>query len=76
MAKTIMVTNEVYDKLKKAKGERSFSTLITELMEPKKERKTIGGLRKFYGILKGDTEYDEIRKETKKRWKEWSKKYA
>ena len=76
MARTIMVSNAVYEELKKAKGsDKSFSEVITEALEKAKpEEKTIGGLLKFAGILEGDIEYDEIRTLSKKRWKEWQDK--
>ncbi|MEK6861507.1 MAG: antitoxin VapB family protein [Nanoarchaeota archaeon] len=75
MAKTIMVANEVYKKLKKAKGNNSFSRLLNELIYSKKE-KTLGGLKEFVGVLKDDEEYDKIMKDLKKRWAEWTRKYA
>jgi len=76
MAKTIMIADKVYEDLKKAKGkDKSFTDVIAEALEKAKPReKTIGGLLKFAGILEGDTEYDEIRKWSKKRWKEWQDK--
>ena len=73
MAKTIMIANKVYDELKRMKGEeKSFTDVIAEALEKAKPKeKTIGGLLKFAGIFEGDTEYDEIRKWSRKRWKEW-----
>lgn len=72
MAKTIMIADKVYEELKKAKGvDRSFTDVIAEALEASKPRKTIAGVLKYAGILKGDTEYDEIRKWSRKRWKEW-----
>lgn len=70
-----MVANEVYKKLKKAKGNNSFSRLLNELIYSKKE-KTLGGLKEFVGVLKDDEEYDKIMKDLKKRWAEWTRKYA
>lgn len=70
-----MVANEVYEKLKKAKGNNSFSRLLNELIYSKKE-KTLGGLKEFVGVLKDDEEYDKIMKDLKKRWAEWTRKYA
>ncbi len=72
MARTIMIANKVYADLKKAKGsDKSFSEVIAETLEASKPKKTIAGVLKHAGALKGDTEYDEIMKWSKKRWKEW-----
>jgi predicted CopG family antitoxin len=73
MAKNIMVSNEAYARMKKIKGNRSFTKVIVDALESSNpERKTIGNLiRKHAGALKGDTEYDEIMKSSRKRWKEW-----
>lgn len=73
-----MVSDRVYEELKKAKGkERSFSEVILDNLEAAKARRKTGeGLKKFAGILEGDTEYDEVMKWLKKRWKEWDKRYA
>lgn len=76
MAKNIMVSNKVYEEMKKIKGEKSFSEVIAEALENSK-RKTVGNIiMKYGGMLKGDTEYDEIRKWSRKRWKEWQDKSA
>ncbi len=75
MARTIMVSNKVYEEMKRVKGERSFSEVIIEALEATKPKKTIGELiRKHAGALKGDTEYDGLMKWSKKRWKEWQDK--
>lgn len=67
MAKTIMVSNAVYAELKKLKGnDKSFSDVIIESLEASKPKKTMGGLLKFAGVFKGDTEYDEAFKWLKK----------
>lgn len=77
MAKTIMIADKVYEDLKKAKGaDKSFSEVITEALEAAKPRKTIAGVLKYAGILKGDKEYDKIRKWSKKRWEEWRQRSA
>ncbi len=77
MAKTLMVSNSVYEELKKIKENenKSFSDVITELIT-KKEGKTGRDLWKHFGALKGDKEYDEIKKELKKGWNRWQKRYA
>lgn len=70
-----MIADKVYADLKKVKGnDKSFSDVIAEALATK-PAKTIGELiRKHAGALKGDTEYDEIMKWSKKRWKEWQGK--
>lgn len=74
MAKTLMISNEVYDSLKEVKGSRSFSEVIMDLMLNKKNNAET--LAKYYGAIKGDIEYTKIKKDTDKKWKEWTKKYA
>ena len=70
-----MIADKVYEDLKMAKGtDKSFSEVIAEALEMAKPKKTIAGVLKFAGILKGDKEYGEIRKWSKKRWKEWQDK--
>ncbi|MBI3036693.1 antitoxin VapB family protein [Candidatus Woesearchaeota archaeon] len=78
VAKTIMIADRIYEDLKKAKGaDRSFSEVIAEALEASKVgRKTGAGLKDIVGILKGDTEYDEVKKYLKKKWKEWDRRYA
>ncbi len=78
MAKTIMISNEVYGELKelKERKNKSFSEVIIELVEDKKAKK-MKNLREVYGLLEGDTGYDREWKETlKKGWDKWSKRYA
>ncbi len=76
MAKTIMISNEVYEKLKSLKGEESFSEVILQLTE-RKEKKTVGSLLKSCsGLLKGDKEYDKVMKDLRKGWEKWNKRYA
>ena len=77
MAKTLMVSNEVYEELKKLKTpeDKSFSEVIIELVREKRQ-KTGYDLKKHFGVLKGDKEYDEIKKELKKGWSRWQKRYA
>ena len=70
-----MIANDVYYRLKKAKGKASFSVLINELLELKKENKG-AYLREIAGLLKGDKEYDDVMKELKKRWSRWTKNYV
>lgn len=41
------------------------------------KRKNSGkNITKYYGLLKGDKEYNKIGKELSKKWKEWTQKYA
>ena len=75
MAKTIMVSNTVYEELKEKKEKQSFSELITRLLHANKE-KTGSGLRSCYGLLAHDTEFITLEKSLKKDWKEWNKKYV
>ena len=74
MAKTIMISNEVYNELKRRKGERSFSEIIKGYIEssPKKAA-TLGELIKYCsGLLpEDDNEYDEVLKDSRKKWDEW-----
>jgi predicted CopG family antitoxin len=75
MAKTIMIANDLYDDLKKIKGERSFTETIKDALNGK--RKTIGGLRKVMGTLpKEDMEYEKAMKELKPLYAKWTKKYV
>ena len=67
-----MIADKVYEELKRAKGkDKSFTDVIAEALEASKPKKTMAGLLKYAGVLKGDTEYDELMKWSKKRWKEW-----
>lgn len=74
MAKTIMIANSVYDELKEAKKDKSFSEIIKDLMETHK-RKTGRDLAKHVGVIK-DNEYDKIMRELKPLYRKWTKKYA
>ncbi len=73
MAKTIMISNDVYEELKMKKGSKSFSETIKEALDRNKI-KTGKDLLPFVGILEGDIEYDEIMKKMKPKWKEWTDK--
>ena len=70
-----MISNEIYEELKRAKEDRSFSETIKELIETKK-MKTGKDLIKHVGVLKGDKEYDKIMKELKPLYKKWTQRYA
>ncbi len=73
MAKTLMISNDVYKALKRIKGKDSFSAVISNLLTKKSNGKNIA---KYYGILKGDKEYNKINKDLRKKWGEWTQKYA
>ena len=73
VAKTIMISNEVYNELKSRKGDRSFSEVIKENLYMKRV-KTGRDLLPYAGILEGDKEYDLIMEENKKMWKAWTNK--
>ena len=77
MAKTLMVSNSVYEELKKLKGkeDRSFSEVIIDLVRQNKQ-KTGYDLKKHFGVLKGDKEFDKIKKEIKAGWSRWQRRYA
>ena len=77
MAKTMMVSNAVYEELKKlkTKEDKSFSEVIVELMG-KREERTGRNLMKHLGVLKGDKEYKKLEKEIKAGWSGWQKRYA
>ena len=77
MAKTIMVADAVYHELKviKERENKSYSEVIFESLH-KPRLKTGEGLKKCFGLLKDDTEYDEVMKDLKKGWKKWSERYV
>ena len=76
MAKTIMISNDVYNELKRRKGDKSFSETISDLVSPPRKAATLGELiRNCAGLLPADdTEYDEVLKESKKKWDEWKER--
>ncbi len=75
MAKTLMVSNEAYEELKKLKEDKSFSEVIIHLIKERKQ-KTGYDLKKHFGVLKGDKEYDILKKEIKAGWRKWQRRYA
>ena len=68
MAKNIMISNKIYEDLKRIKGrDKSFSDVIAEALDRRKPKeKTIAALAEFAGILK---DYPEDKAAT-----EWLKK--
>jgi len=75
MAKTIMVSNDVYKELSMVKNNRSFSELFHDLLHASKLKKG-SGLRECLGLLKEDKEWKEIKKGLDKGWKKWTEEYA
>ena len=76
MAKTIMISNQIYEELKEVKGDRSFSETIKEMIE-KSKHKTGAGLIDCVGLLpKDDKEYEKIMKELRPLYKKWTQRYA
>ncbi len=79
MAKTLMISNELYEELSKIKGEKSFTEVIKNLMDSKRA-KNKGILEDCFGIIKDTKSFDketkEIEKDLKRGWKNWSKKYV
>ncbi|MBI2673071.1 antitoxin [Candidatus Woesearchaeota archaeon] len=75
MAKTIMISNDVYKELKTLKRDKSFSELLKDLLNPGNVKKG-SSLKDCLGLLKKDKEWEEIEKDIKRGWKSWSKKYA
>ena len=75
MARTIMVSDEVYDKLKTLKNGSSFSEVITELIDESKSKK-LSGLKACFGTIPDDEEWREISKDLKKGWKKLTERYV
>ena len=73
MAKTLMVSNDVYNELKVLKESKnvSFSELISGLIESKSYKGE--NLKKFLGLLKGDKEYDKLIVKLNEEWPAWQK---
>ncbi len=74
MAKTIMISNELYEELKRRKGERSFSELIKESLDRRKAATLRELVNTDFGLPKDDTEYDEVMKELKEGWKKFNER--
>ncbi|MBS3146793.1 antitoxin VapB family protein [Candidatus Woesearchaeota archaeon] len=75
MAKTIMISNEVYNELKGLKRDKSFSELFKDLLKSN-EVKRVSGLMDCVGIMKNDKDWEKLEKERKIAWKNWTKKYV
>lgn len=48
----------------------------TIILTRKKEQKTGYDLKRNFGVLKGDREYDKIIKELKPLYRKWTKRYV
>ncbi len=76
MARTIMISNEVYGELKEMKKDKSFSETIKDMIG-KSKHKTGNGLKDCVGLLgKDDSEYEEAMKELKPLYRKWTQRYA
>ena len=75
MAKTIMISNDIYEELKSIKGEKSFSEVIRVLVN-KGNLKKGAGLKDCIGILKKDREWNKVERGLERGWKGWNKKYV
>lgn len=76
MAKTIMISNEIYNNLKNLKTEdKSYSELLRELLNKDKTKKG-SNLFSCFGILKKDKEWDDAKKDIKRGWENWSRRHA
>lgn len=67
MARTIMISDELYERLKKMKNGRSFTNLIKSKLKPKINGKKL--LKKFYGVMPNFD--DSYLKKLDKEWKKW-----
>lgn len=77
MAKTLMISNDLYKELSKIKGERSFTEVIKDLMASKEHKGK--DIYECFGLMKGtefDKEFKNTAKDIKRGWKNWSKRYA
>lgn len=70
MSKLISVTDDIYNTLKKMKGEESYSSAIRKLIIPKSNKEAV---LRFCG--KGGIDEEKV-KEARKAWNQWSEKYA
>jgi len=70
MSKLINVSDEVYEKLSRIKGSRSFSMVLLSLIQKSSNKEAI---LSFVG--KGGIDENEVIK-LKKRWKKWRDQYV
>ena len=65
MVKVVSLSNEAYRKLKAIKGDRSFSEIVVEIVDNRKEKKK--SIMDFVGIWKEDSDYwENFKKEIRK----------
>ena len=78
MAKTIMIADKTYDKLKKMKETQhmSFTQLLESLTTQDERKQRYERILALKGTWKDTKEDREIEKEIKEGWKKWTKKYA
>ena len=77
MARTIMVSNETYEKLTKIKRTNpsmSYSDVIISPLDNKK--KTVGGLKEIINKIKLSKNDKKIDRDIKEGWSKWTKRYA
>ncbi len=70
MAKIISISNKLYEKLTKMKGDKSYSVTIEGLIEESNNKER---LLSFFG--KGGVDEKKV-KAVRGEWKKWSKKFA
>ena len=71
MAKTLMISNEVYHNLKEIKHNKSFSELLKYLLEKNRIRKG-ADLKQCLGLIPEDKELEKLHAEAKRGWKKWT----
>lgn len=78
MAKTIMVSDDIYGRLSKIKKKtnKSFSQLLENLMEKDNKKRKYESLLNIKGSWKESPEDEKIEKELKKEWGKWNRQYA
>ena len=78
MAKTIMISDKIYEKLSKLKSKinYSYSELLDELMEKKESSSNTERINMLNGKWVDSNEDITAEKEIRKAWKKWEKNYA
>lgn len=72
--KTIMIRDDVYRRLVEIKGDKSFSTIIEELIKESKEARN-RRLMKFFGIL-GEDEAKQLEEDMKRAREELNEAFS
>lgn len=70
MAKIISVSDDVFDVLKRMKGDKSYSVAIRKLIEKEKNKESVLSFFNKGGISESEM------KNIKEEWKRWNKKSA